>query len=84
MDKPVAMTGRDLIFYILQNDLENDLFSIPENIEFLTIDEYAVKSGMGVDSVKTKISLGCLNTVTLAGKRYILYFNKVEVNNNET
>lgn len=79
MDKPVAMTGKDLIFYILKNDLENELFSIPENIEFLTVDEYAVKLGMGIDSVKTKITLGILSTVIINGKSYILYFNKVEV-----
>lgn len=47
------MTGRDLIIYILANDLENEpVFKDGTFMGFMTVDEAAKKLGVGVETVK--------------------------------
>lgn len=46
------MTGKDLIIYILENNLENEeLFKDGKFVGFMSIDEAAVKFGVGVYTV---------------------------------
>ena len=43
----MQMTGRDLIVYILQNNLENEVM-----LELMSEDEAAVKFGVGIATIK--------------------------------
>ena len=70
------MTGKDLIIYILKNDLEN------ENIEYiltqtlLTKERVAIRLGVGVETVKTMAQLDLLPSIMINGELYI--FNDYE------
>ena len=70
------MTGKDLIIYILKNNLEN------ENIEyilaqtFLTKERVAIRLGVGVETVKTMAQLDLLPSIMINGELYI--FNDYE------
>ena len=59
------MTGRDFIIYILSNKLEN------ESVGLLTVDEYAIKKEVGVDTVYAWIYLDKLDHVWI-GKRVFI------------
>lgn len=66
------MTGRELIIYILQNNLED--VQIIENgklIGFMTIEEAAEKFDVGTATVKTWISTGLLKSVRIYDSVYI-------------
>lgn len=53
------MTGRDLIIYILQNNLEDKpVFEDGKLLGFMTIEEAAVKSGVyGIETIKAMVQL---------------------------
>lgn len=60
------MTGRDLIVYILQNNLENEpVFKDGTMLGFMTIEKTAEKMNVGVATVETWLSLGYLNYVQI-------------------
>ena len=64
------MNGRDLILYILMNNLEEKEV-IDENgvfIGFMTIEDAAVKSEVGVATVKILIYTGQIKAVRIADK----------------
>ena len=66
------MTGRELIIYILQNNLED--VQIIENgklIGFMTIGEAAEKFDVGTATVKAWISTGLLKSVRIYDSVYI-------------
>lgn len=66
------MTGRDLIIYILENHLEDEeLFKDGKIPGLLTYEEAAVKFGVGIDTIKAWIVLGCLDAITIYGFHYI-------------
>ena len=66
------MTGRDLIVYILENHLENEeLFNDGNFLGFLTIDEAAVKLGIGTAAVIALFELGKLPGVKFGEIIYI-------------
>lgn len=53
------MTGRQLILYILMNDLEDDVvFKDGKFLDFLTEEEVAAKFKVGTATVKTWCTLG--------------------------
>lgn len=53
------MTGRDLILYILRNNLENEqVFKDGKFIGFITIDEAAAKTNVGIATVNAWIKQG--------------------------
>lgn len=55
------MTGKELILYILQNDLEDK--TVIENgvfVGFMTVEEAAVKFKVGVSTIRAWYSLGKL------------------------
>lgn len=64
------MNGRDLILYILMNNLEEQEV-IDENgvfIGFMTIEDAAVKYEVGVATVKIWINTGLIKAVRIADK----------------
>lgn len=75
------MTGRDLIIYILQNNLEDKYVSklflelAVKNVQFdnaMTLEKYAAKHDVGVETVKTWIKWGWICGVQLQDTVYIL------------
>lgn len=67
------MTGKDLILYILKNDLENEpllqdgrFMNCPTNVE------YAKACNVGLATVNAMIGLGMINSIVIDGKVYIL------------
>lgn len=67
------MTGRDLIMYILQNNLENEIV-IKDGIFIwlMTEEEAAVKFGVGVSTVKAWYVCGMLDGTKIRDRLYFL------------
>ena len=67
------MTGREFILYILSNNLENEQLFDKDGtfIGFMTIEEAAVKFGVGSSTVNTWILLGRLRAVMIGNRMYI-------------
>ena len=66
------MTGRDLIIYILENNLEDqEIFKDGKIIGLLTINEAAVKFGVGSYTIKTYISMNWLPSVKIGEAVYV-------------
>lgn len=67
------MTGKDLIIYILENDLE-DKSIIDENgipIWLMTVYDAAVKMNVGISTILTKVIVGEIPSVTIGDTIYI-------------
>lgn len=61
------MTGRDLIIYILQNNLENEpVFKDGKLLGFKTINEIASENDVGNETVRTWIHLDMIPYVKLS------------------
>lgn len=74
------MTGRDLILYILSNNLENE--PIVKNgrlVGFLTAEEVAVKTNVGVASVYAWTRQGRLDSVYVTEGIYIPANSKLPI-----
>lgn len=66
------MTGRDLIIYILQNNLEDEpIVQDGKLIGFMSTAEYALENNMGVASVMAKFKLGLIPGIVLGDRIYI-------------
>lgn len=66
------MTGRDLIIYILANNLENEpVFKDGKFIGFLTAEEMAIKMNVGVATIKAWAECGLIDCVRCPGEFYI-------------
>lgn len=66
------MTGRELIVYILRNNLEDKpVFEDGKFIGFLTPYEAAVKFEVGVATIKTWIDLHWIDSINIGGATYI-------------
>jgi predicted transcriptional regulator len=66
------MTGRDLILYILANNLEDKpVFENGKFIGFVTVDDVAVKTNVGLATVHTWIHQGRLDSVAIREGIYI-------------
>lgn len=63
------MTGRDLIIYILQNNLEDVEILSPDI--FLTATEAASKLGVGVATVQAWYNMGMVSGFTLDNVLYV-------------
>lgn len=60
------MTGRDLIIYILENNLLDDpVFNDGKILGFMTIDEAAVKFGYGIETIKAWIQLNWVSCLII-------------------
>ena len=67
------MTGKDLIIYILQNDLEDASVIEIINKVLLTEDQIAAKFRVGIETIRVWQSLKIINGICLMGKMY--YYN---------
>lgn len=67
------MTGRDLIIYILSNNLENEEVFKEDGtfVGFITVSQAAVKMNVGVGTIYALISQGKLKYIDLGGKYFI-------------
>ena len=65
------MTGKDLIIYILKNNLENMPINKVIGSMLCTDAEYAASHGMGVESVRVLYSLGKLPGEQINNNIYI-------------
>ena len=66
------MTGRELIMYILENNLENEqVFKDGKLLGFLTVEEAAAKFEVGTATVRTWVCLGQIEFVWFDGTLYI-------------
>lgn len=66
------MTGRDLIIYILANNLEDEfVFKDGRILGFLSVSEVAEKMNVGVSTVYAWITQGLLNCIIMHGVIYI-------------
>ena len=73
------MTGRDLIIYILQNNLENEeIFKDGKFVGFVTLNEAAVRLEVGVETVKVSISLGLIKGAIKLGDEYLIPEESIE------
>lgn len=73
------MTGRDLIIYILKNNLENeDIFLDGKIVGFLKIEEAAEKFNVGIPTIMMWIAIGLINAVRIGNCYYIDPTSEVE------
>jgi excisionase family DNA binding protein len=70
------MTGRDLILYILSNNLENEPIFDDKGalVGFVTVDEAAVKMGVGAPTIYALIAQGKLDAIFI-GSKYLVSAN---------
>ena len=61
------MTGKDLIIYILQNDLENERI-----LNLLTVDEAAVKFNVGPATIRVWFEYDVISGIKIGNELYIL------------
>lgn len=68
----MTMTGRDLILYILSNNLEDKpVFDDGKFIGFVTVDDVAVREQVGLATVHTWVHQGRLDSVAVREGIYI-------------
>ena len=73
------MTGRDLILYILANNLEDEpIYDNGKLIGFMTLGEAAEKAGVGISTVCVWIQQGRLDSVIIGGLVYIYDNEKMQ------
>lgn len=67
------MTGRDLILYILENNLENEVvFKDGIFIGLISEEELAVKFDVGVSTIRVYNTVGLIKGITIKDKLYFL------------
>ena len=72
------MTGKELILYIVDNNLaDKDIFEDKGlfgflNVECLTVDEAALKYNVGYETIHAWCTLGKLKSIRIEEKLYIL------------
>jgi hypothetical protein len=74
------MTGRELIIYILSNNLEDQ--PVCENgrlLGFMTVEEAAAKFEVGMFTVETLVNLEMLGAVRIGDTIYIPYNSEYPV-----
>lgn len=73
------MTGRDLIIYILKNNLEDEpLFENGKLVGFLSASEFAEKHNVGIATVCTWVAMGYLDGLFIHNELYIPYNAEIE------
>lgn len=77
------MTGKDLIIYILTNNLENELvFDNGRFIGFITVGEAAAKMNVGIATIHAWIIQGCIDSVQIGSE--VLIPANFELKNGES
>ena len=70
------MTGRDLIVYILTNNLEDEqVFKDGTLIGFESEEKFAEKMNVGTSTVRAWIDLGMINSIQIGCINYIPIIN---------
>jgi hypothetical protein len=68
----MLMTGKDLIIYILENDLENEqVFKDGELLGFMSVDLAALKFGVGTTTIKVWADLNIIPYIKIGDTIYI-------------
>ena len=71
------MTGKEMIMYILENNLENeDIFKNGTFLGAMSIEESAIRLHVGTAVIKAWVNLGFLDGITINGFMRILPNNK--------
>ena len=66
------MTGRDLIIYILENNLENEeILKDGKPLGFVTVKEAAKQMHVGPETIKTMVKMGTLPSIRLGDSIFI-------------
>lgn len=66
------MTGRELILYILENNLEDEpIFKDGRFLEFIPSEEAAVELGVGVETINVLVALKQIPGITIGNVLYI-------------
>lgn len=66
------MTGRELILYILENELENEeVFKDGTFIGFVSVEEAAVRMDVGVSTVEVWCSIKAVDSIYVGDKYFI-------------
>ena len=66
------MTGKDLIIYILKNNLEDEpIFEDGIFLGFMTAMEAAVKFGVGINTIRLWVDMGSLDGIKIGDEIYI-------------
>lgn len=68
------MTGRELIIYILENNLENEEMFSEDTVKLpglLTLEEAAINMNTGISTVRTLYMLGKIKGCRIGGQIYI-------------
>ena len=74
------MTGRELIIYILQNELEDkEIFVDFKSLSIIPAIEYAIKNNVGLATVLTWYSLGFIKGIIIDNQVYIYKDSKPEI-----
>ena len=75
------MTGRDLIVYILENNLEDaQVFEDGKLLGFLSISEFALKLGVGTATVDTWFKMGLIKGFKIGEEVYIPANTEISIN----
>lgn len=73
------MTWRELIIYVLQNNLEDkQVFENGKISGFMTISEAAAKLEVGEETIKVWMSLGYLDYIEVGETKFIPNVDKVK------
>lgn len=73
------MTGKELIIYILQNNLEDEpVFKDGKFMGLLTCEEAAVKFGVGSATIRTWYGVGMLDGITIDERIYIFPYSVIK------
>ena len=75
------MTGKDLIMYILENNLENELLFDKtrvgqELLGFTTVMDAAIRFGVGVSTIQTWYKLGMIEGFEIGDTIFIQIYQK--------
>lgn len=78
------MTGKELIVYILQNNLENEpVFKDGRFLGFLSVKEFAIKMDVGEETVRLWFDLGYIDGFIIYDELYIPHNATVKKPNRE-
>ena len=66
------MTGRELILYILENNLEDEpIFKDGRFLEFISSEEAAIELGVGVETINVLVTLKQIPGIVMGNILYI-------------
>lgn len=73
------MTGRDLIVYILQNNLEDKpVYEKGRLVGFLSVPELALRLNVGFSTIKTWYELGVIEGIVIGNELFIPFTEKID------